>query len=198
MAGAAFIPTPGHCPLPNRMAEPEEWSNKLPSTSTLSGVVKRVLWHGCCGRYCCGKPRKGEKSAFSTASPALTEEGSGSSTVITISAEFFFTAVFTVAVPPGSSVGPLMKPDFFTGKKHLKPHRLPMHVFALQGMSVHYFHHAQAGGMNIDGIIHHTFIQTTDRTDQSLTAGEMSRIGLCREITWIVLATQADREFIPT
>lgn len=25
----------------NRMAEPEEWSNKLPSTSTLSGVVKR-------------------------------------------------------------------------------------------------------------------------------------------------------------
>ena len=50
--------------------------------------------------------------------------------------------------------------------------------------------------MHIDGIIHHTFIQTTDRTDQSLTAGEMSRIGLCREITWIVLATQADREFI--
>ena len=50
--------------------------------------------------------------------------------------------------------------------------------------------------MHIDGIIHHALVQTTDRTNQPLTAGKMSRISLCRKITRIILATQADREFI--
>ena len=66
--------------------------------------------------------------------------------------------------------------DFFTGKKHLKPHRLPMHVFALQGMAVHYFHHAQAGGMNIDGIIHHPFEQGFLHHDSAPGVGKMGRV----------------------
>ena len=47
--------------------------------------------------------------------------GSGSSSVITSSVELFFTAVFTVAVLPGSSVGPLIKRIFSPGRNTSNP-----------------------------------------------------------------------------
>ena len=68
---------------------------------------------------------------------------------------------------------------------------LRMHVSAYYGLVVEALHNLQVSTMHVDGIVHHAFVQTVARDNLTLTAREVSSIGLCSEVTRIVLATEA-------
>ena len=65
-----------------------------------------------------------------------------------------------------------------------------MHIAGFESMSVNLLDHFQVGSVHIDGIVHHTFIQSVDRGDFSFTLRKMGCIGLSSEIAGVVFSFQ--------
>ena len=73
---------------------------------------------------------------------------------------------------------------------------LRMHVSANHSLVIQSLYNLQVSTVYIDSIVHHTFVQTVTRNDFTLTSREMGSIGLCSEVSWIILTTEAYIEFL--
>ena len=71
-----------------------------------------------------------------------------------------------------------------------------MHVTAFKGVVIYTLHNFQICSVHIDGIVHHTFIESVHRSNLTLAAREMGSICLSGEVACIVVALQANREAI--
>ena len=71
-----------------------------------------------------------------------------------------------------------------------------MHVAALHGVVIDAFHHLEVGAVHVDGIVHHRLIESVHRGDLALATREVGGIGLCGEVTGIVVAAEAYAETV--
>ena len=61
-----------------------------------------------------------------------------------------------------------------------------MHIGSRQCMVIHPFRYFQVSTMNVNGVIHHTFIQSVGGDYLSLATRKMGGIGLGGKVTGIV------------
>ena len=73
---------------------------------------------------------------------------------------------------------------------------LRVHVTAFKGVVIYTTYNLKICAMHVDGIIHHTFVESVHRSNLTLTTREMGSIGLSGEVACIVVALQANREAI--
>ena len=67
---------------------------------------------------------------------------------------------------------------------------------ATEGVVVDTIAHLEVHAVNVDGIVHHAFIEAVVRHDFSLALGEVGGIGLGGEIAGVVGSAQAYAEFL--
>ena len=73
---------------------------------------------------------------------------------------------------------------------------LRMHISTHHGLVVKALHNLQVRAVHVDGIVHHPLVQSVARHNLALASREVGRIGLCGEVSRVVLATEADVEFL--
>ena len=73
---------------------------------------------------------------------------------------------------------------------------LRMHIASHNGLVVQALHYLQISAMHIDGIVHHSLVESIDRAYLTLATREVGGIGLCRKIAGVIIAPEAYTEAI--